>query len=61
MWICKYKIFNDGRIDAEVFEDKTVSKKIETYEERKYFDEYSESFEELDDALNCKTNALLEN
>ena len=61
MWICKYKIFNDGRIDAEVFEDRTVSKKIETYEERKYFDEYSESFEELDDALNCKTNALLEN
>lgn len=61
MWICKYKIFNDGRIDAEVFEDRTVSKKIETYEERKYFDEYSESFEELDDALNCKTNALMEN
>ena len=61
MWICKYKIFNDGRIDAEVFEDRTVSKKIETYEERKYFDEYSESFEELDDALNCKTNVLLEN
>ena len=61
MWICKYKIFNDGRIDAEVFEDRTVNKKTETFRESKNFDEYSESFEDLDDALNCKTNALMEN
>ena len=59
MWICKYKFFNNGKAQAEVYFDENVKYgEKEIFVESKSFDLYTESFLSKKEALNCKQKVL---
>jgi hypothetical protein len=70
MWICEQKIYNNGKVSAEVYgadDNRSIAtsfwfEKNPSYHERmKSYEIYYDSFKTLNEALKCKEDALSEN